>query len=209
MGIVSEIKTAYSEQFKNISVNITDGTNTVYCYRLAANVVVGDVIVVTGKVGSYEGAKQIAAGATAVIIQKAPEKEEEAIAGEKLTIAASTGTLSTDKKSITWNSDNYTITNNQGASTSAIRTSDTDHFRVYAKSDFAVSAKNDKKIVKLTIVCQNASYADAAVKSLTTAGATATAADNVVTIVAEAGVAAIEFTASAQFRVTDFYVVFA
>ena len=209
MGTVSEIKTAYSEQYKNISVNITDGTNTVYCYRLAANVKVGDVIVVTGKVGSYNDAKQIAAGATAVIIQKAPEEEEVVIEGEKFSIAANTGVLSNENKTITWTSDNYTIANNQGASTSAIRTSDADHFRVYAKSDFAVSAKNDKKIVKVTIVCQNEGYATKAVESLTTDGAKATAEENVLTIVAEAGVAAIEFTATAQFRVTDIYVVFA
>ena len=209
MGTVSEIKTAWSEQYKNISVNITDGTNTVYCYRLAANVAVGDIIVVTGEVGSYNNAKQIAAGATAVIIQKAPEKEEVVIDGEKLTVIASQGTLSNENKTITWNSDNYAVVNNQGESTSAIRTSDGDHFRVYAKSNFAITAKNDKKIVKITIVCQNASYAEAAVKSLTTTGATATAAENVVTIVAEAGVAAVEFTATAQFRITDVYVVFA
>ena len=45
-GVVSEIKTAWSDQYKNISVNITDGKDTYYLYRLATNVEVGDAIVV-------------------------------------------------------------------------------------------------------------------------------------------------------------------
>ena len=211
-GKVSEIKEAWTDQYKNNSVYITDGTNTFYVFRTNFKLDLNDEVVVVGEIGSYNGAKQIAKGAMAVVTTKAPTEggeEEVVIEGEKFSIAANTGVLSNENKTITWTSDNYTIANNQGASTSAIRTSDADHFRVYAKSDFAVSAKNDKKIVKVTIVCQNEGYATKAVESLTTDGAKATAEENVVTIVAEAGVAAIEFTATAQFRVTDIYVVFA
>ena len=215
-GKVSEIKEAWTDQYKNNSVYITDGTNTFYVFRTNFKLDLNDEVVVVGEIGSYNGAKQIAKGAMAVVTTKAPTEggeeggeEEVVIEGEKFSIAANTGVLSNENKTITWTSDNYTIANNQGASTSAIRTSDADHFRVYAKSDFAVSAKNDKKIVKVTIVCQNEGYATKAVESLTTDGAKATAEENVVTIVAEAGVAAVEFTATAQFRVTDIYVVFA
>ncbi|MBP3314282.1 MAG: hypothetical protein J6M03_00545 [Clostridia bacterium] len=215
-GKVSEIKEAWTDQYKNNSVYITDGTNTFYVFRTNFKLDLNDEVVVVGEIGSYNGAKQIAKGAMAVVTTKAPTEggeeggeEEVVIEGEKFSIAANTGVLSNENKTITWTSDNYTIANNQGASTSAIRTSDADHFRVYAKSDFAVSAKNDKKIVKVTIVCQNEGYATKAVESLTTDGAKATADENVVTIVAEAGVAAVEFTATAQFRVTDIYVVFA
>ena len=217
-GTVSNIaeKDVWSEKYNNMSVTLSDGTNTFYVFRTNTKVELGDVIVVVGKIGSYKDSKQLAQGSYAVILEKAPTEggeeggeEEVVIEGEKFSIAANTGVLSNENKTITWTSDNYTIANNQGASTSAIRTSDADHFRVYAKSDFAVSAKNDKKIVKVTIVCQNEGYATKAVESLTTDGAKATAEENVVTIVAEAGVAAIEFTATAQFRVTDIYVVFA
>ena len=91
-GVVSEIKTAWSDQYKNISVNITDGKDTYYLYRLATNVNVGDAIVVTGTVGSYNGAKQIAAGATAEII--AEKTLAEAVALEDGAYVLVKGTVS-------------------------------------------------------------------------------------------------------------------
>ncbi len=67
-GTVTEIKTAWSDSYGNISVNIADDAgNVLYIYRLATKVEVGDIITVKGKMGSYNGAKQIAAGATAEI----------------------------------------------------------------------------------------------------------------------------------------------
>lgn len=67
-GTVKTINTAWSDQYGNITVTIEDAEgNTLYVYRMKTNVEVGDVIIVSGKVGSYEGAKQIAAGSTAVI----------------------------------------------------------------------------------------------------------------------------------------------
>jgi hypothetical protein len=67
-GTVKEINTEWSEKYGNITVTIEDAAgNTLYIYRLATNVKVGDVVTITGKMGSYNGSKQIAAGATAVI----------------------------------------------------------------------------------------------------------------------------------------------
>lgn len=66
-GTVKTINTAWSDQYGNITVTITDGTNDLYIFRLATKVEVGDKVTITGKVGSYNGSKQIAAGATAVI----------------------------------------------------------------------------------------------------------------------------------------------
>jgi len=66
-GTVTKINTAWSDQYNNISVTISDGTNELYLYRLATKVEVGDVIVVTGKMATYNGARQVAAGATATI----------------------------------------------------------------------------------------------------------------------------------------------
>jgi DNA/RNA endonuclease YhcR with UshA esterase domain len=72
-GTVKEINTAWSEQYGNITVTIEDGEgNTLYVYRMKTNVKVGDVIQITGKMGSYNGAKQVAAGATAEILEAAP-----------------------------------------------------------------------------------------------------------------------------------------
>lgn len=67
-GSVTSIDTEWSDQYNNITVTITDADgNTLYLYRLGTKVEVGDMITVYGKVGSYKGAKQIAAGAFALI----------------------------------------------------------------------------------------------------------------------------------------------
>ncbi len=68
-GTVTAIDTAWSDQYKNISVYVEDEAGSkILCYRLGTNVTVGDVLIVKGFVGSYNGAKQIAAGATAEIV---------------------------------------------------------------------------------------------------------------------------------------------
>ena len=71
-GVIKSIDTAYSEQYKNITVTmLVNGTDkTVQCYRLAgddvANLAVGDTITVKGSFGSYNGVVQFNAGSTLV-----------------------------------------------------------------------------------------------------------------------------------------------
>ena len=73
-GIVTEINEAWSDDFKNITFTIRDGEgNTLYIYRCNTNVEVGNVVTITGKVGSYNDAKQIAAGSYA-IVETAPDE---------------------------------------------------------------------------------------------------------------------------------------
>ena len=96
---------------------------------------------------------------------------------ESMTIAANKGTVS--GKSISWTGTNFTLTNNQAKSTSAIRTSDSDHFRAYAHSELVVSAAEGKTITKIVVTCTGSSYATALVNSI---GANATANGSVVTI---------------------------
>ena len=67
-GKVKSIDTEWSDQYNNISVVITDGTNDILVYRCKTNLVVGNEVVITGKVGSYNGKKQIAAGSTANLV---------------------------------------------------------------------------------------------------------------------------------------------
>ncbi len=70
-GTVKTIDTEWSDSYGNISVTIVDAEgNELYLYRLSTKVEVGDILTVKGKVGSYEGAKQIAQGATATITGK-------------------------------------------------------------------------------------------------------------------------------------------
>jgi len=67
-GTVSAINTAWSDTHGNISVTITDDSGkTLYLYRLKTNVTLGDIITVKGDMATYNGSRQIAAGATAEI----------------------------------------------------------------------------------------------------------------------------------------------
>ncbi len=59
---------AWNTKYKNMSVTIKDENgNTIYVFRLGTQVGLGDTITIKGVVGSYNGDKQIAQGATAVI----------------------------------------------------------------------------------------------------------------------------------------------
>ena len=61
VGVITEIPTAYSEQYGNITVNMipVGDTRTVQCYRLCgdgvATLAVGDTIVVQGTIKNYKG----------------------------------------------------------------------------------------------------------------------------------------------------------
>ncbi len=67
-GVVTKIATAWSTKFNNISVTITDTEGkTLYIFRLATRVALGDTITVKGVVDEYDGSKQIGAGATATV----------------------------------------------------------------------------------------------------------------------------------------------
>ena len=96
-----------------------------------------------------------------------------------MNIYANKGTLS--GKSISWTQNGFTVTNNQASSSNAIRTSDSDHFRLYAKSEliFTSSSKNFNKVV---VTCTSSSYADALKTSASNAGLTANVSGSVVTI---------------------------
>ena len=68
-GTVARIETAYSEQYGNISVYISDDNgNQLYLYRLTGNVTVGQIIRVSGTITTYGGARQIAQGATFEVV---------------------------------------------------------------------------------------------------------------------------------------------
>ena len=67
-GTVCAINTAWNDSYNNISVTIKDEEgNSLYLFRLATNVALGDIITVKGTMATYNNARQIAAGATAEI----------------------------------------------------------------------------------------------------------------------------------------------
>ena len=69
-GTVASVDYKWSTYNKNMSVTLTDGTNTIYVYKLATKVYTGDVIKVSGTVTTYNSVNQIAEGATATIISE-------------------------------------------------------------------------------------------------------------------------------------------
>lgn len=56
-GVIESIDSAYSSQYNNITVTITDGTNSIKAFRMAGGeeLVIGDKIKVTGTLVNYSG----------------------------------------------------------------------------------------------------------------------------------------------------------
>jgi hypothetical protein len=213
-GKVSEIKEAWTDQYKNNSVYITDGTNTFYVFRTNVKLDLNDEVVIVGEIGSYNGAKQIAKGAMAVVTTEAPSTDEggeeggeETTAGEKFAIAASKGTLAADSETISWASENFTILVEKDNSITAIRVTDEDHFRLYQDSKMTITAAEGKKIAKVIITCTG--NKNLAAESIVTEGVTFAIEGTVATLTAEAGVDAIVIDAVAQTRISSIEVIFA
>jgi hypothetical protein len=213
-GVVVEIKEAWTDQYKNNSVYITDGTNTFYVFRTNVKLDLNDEVVIVGEIGSYNGAKQIAKGAMAVVTTEAPttdeggeEGGEETTAGEKFAIAASKGTLAADSETISWASENFTILVEKDNSITAIRVTDEDHFRLYQDSKMTITAAEGKKIAKVIITCTG--NKNLAAESIVTEGVTFAIEGTVATLTAGAGVDAIVIDAVAQTRISSIEVIFA
>ena len=113
---------------------------------------------------------------------------------ETLNTYANKGSLS--NKVITWTGTYFTFSNAQGSSSTAIRTSDTDHYRVYANSTLTFAANDGLKFKKLVITCGSSSYATALKNTL---GASASASQSVVTWTGSADT--ITAKATAQIRI--------
>lgn len=116
-----------------------------------------------------------------------------------MSIFANEGTVS--GQSISWTQDGFKVTNNQAGSSNAIRTSDSDHFRLYAKSELTFTSSN-KTFEKVVVTCTGSSYATALKTSAESAGLTATVSGSVVTISTSSPTTAMPtITMSAQSRI--------
>ena len=93
-----------------------------------------------------------------------------------LTVTGSTGTKSSDSSSISWTSDGVTFTNVKGST--AIRTSDSNHYRIYAGSSATISAPGN--ITKIVVTCTSSSYATVFKNSV---GSEVTVSGSAVTII--------------------------
>ena len=122
---------------------------------------------------------------------------------ETLSVTGNTGEL--NDTSISWTQGNVTFTNNKTEESTAIRTSDTDHYRVYTNSEVVISASNGSTISKVVITCTSSSYATVMETGATNGGYTATSSGSTVTITAN-NVSEIKFTVSGQTRLNTIVV---
>lgn len=113
---------------------------------------------------------------------------------ETMNVYANKGVLA--NKVITWTGTNFTFSNAQGSSSTAIRTSDSDHYRIYAKSTITLTANGEKKFKKIVFTCTGSSYATALKNAL---GSSASASGSTVTWTGSADT--ITATPTAQTRI--------
>ena len=121
-----------------------------------------------------------------------------------LVIKGTTGKLSSDKSTITWSGDGFTVVNTKGST--AIRNSDSDCYRAYKGSKITVTA--DAKIDKITITTQSGSYSADKVGTSVNAGNVTVSGTKYVVEFANS-VDTFEVTLANQVRITNIEVVFA
>lgn len=132
----------------------------------------------------------------------APVVEEHKVT---MDIFANKGTLA--NKVITWTSGDVTVSNAQASSTTAIRTSDSDHYRIYQDSKFIISADGGA-IKQIVITCTTSSYANVLVTSANkVSGLSATASGSTVTITVSSA-ESVTISLSAQVRVKNIAVTY-
>ncbi|MBR3682632.1 MAG: BACON domain-containing protein [Tidjanibacter sp.] len=223
-GIISqidEVNTSFGNATYYISV---DGTTTNHLvvfrgkylnnekFTAADQIKVGDEVVVLGVLELYNGSKAEITGSQIVSLNAGegggttePDPTPDPTPGEGDTtdgttisqdIFANTGAL--DGKTITWDFDEFTVSNNQHNSSTAIRTTDTDHFRAYQGSLLTFTAKGGKKFSKIVVTCTGSSYATELVNSFGTSVATANGAD--VTITCDSAEVSAEMLKQVRFK---------
>ena len=144
-GQVIEINQVWSEQWSNISVTIADAEgNELYIYRMGTKVEAGDFVTVTGKMGTYNEARQVAQGATAVITG-----HEDLVVDENVKVLSFASTdarteLTTDNQ--VWSANGITLTNTKASSTSNIADYSAP-VRFYKSTDLKIECTGMTKIV--------------------------------------------------------------
>ncbi len=179
-----------------------NGTTFTFEVAVATGYEIVAVRVNGNKVEAVEG-KYTGTIADVTTITVETKAEGEVVAeSETLAVPSTKGTLS--GKTITWTATSFTVTGRQASSKTAIRTKDSDHYRVYQDSELEIAGNNGKKITKVIVTCSSDAYATVLQGSLTTTGATATVSGSVVTVTVDEGsLDSISFTATAQTRITQ------
>ena len=118
---------------------------------------------------------------------------------DSLKVVGTSGSLSGNV--ITWTQNGIIVSNAKAGSSTPIRTSDDDHYRVYKSSKVTISVDN-AIITKVVITCTS-SYINGIKNGAEKAGYNVTVDGLLVTIIPNESVSSIEFTASEQARMTN------
>ena len=118
---------------------------------------------------------------------------------ETITISGTSGTLGEDSLSISWSLNDVSVVNNKADSSTAIRVSDSAHYRAYAGSTLNLSTTQGK-ITKIVINCASSSYMG--LTAITT-GATLSSSGTVYTIVVSGNISDVQLSVSQQTRITS------
>ena len=183
-GTVMEINSEWDSGYKNMCVTITDGKNSLYVYRLKTQVVLGDIITVTGEIGNYNNANQVAQGATAIITGHDTSYDEDDEPTQEVTAQLSFADKANRKEFSTskqvWTQNGVTLTNNKAKSTSNVADY-ANPARFYKNSEIIVTATGS--MTKIVFTCNSSSYATALKNSIgTVSGATISVSGSKVTV---------------------------
>lgn len=127
-------------------------------------------------------------------------------ATETIKVFGTTGTLASDKSNISWVGDYFTFTNNKGST--AIRTSDSDHYRAYANSSNSIKTTADVAITKIEITCTSSSYATECQTSINNSYSGAAGVSGSVVTASFDNVQEITFKSSAQWRLKQIVITY-
>ena len=168
----------WNEKYGNMNFTIKDATGELYVYACAYKVVKGDIVTITGVMGSYNGAKQIAKGATCEVTGHDSSYDPAADAVIINFDNTSKRTVYTTSQQV-WVENGITVTNDKGASTSNVGDY-SNPARFYKGSTLKV--ESEKAFTTLVFTCGSASYASALQSSINVEGASVSVNGSVVTI---------------------------
>ena len=180
---VSGANVTATENVDWLSTSVSGNTVTVTATENTGADRDATITVTYGSVNKVVAVKQLA---------KPAEGSEEVT--EQMNVYANKGSLS--NKVITWTGTDFTFSNAQGSSSTAIRNSDSDHYRIYQNSTITLTAHNGKKFKKVVFTCTTTSYATALKNTL---GSSASASGTTVTWTGSADT--ITAKATAQIRI--------
>ena len=201
-GVVAVVNEAYNSEYSNVTVTITvDGYNF-KCFRMkgdgASVIAAGDTITVSGTITAYGGAPQFAKDCTLVSYEKAPEVELPANAFI-ISFADKTARTEYSTEKQVWVQNGITITNEKASSTSNVG----DYAgpaRFYKTSNVTIACAGMTKI-EINCVGIESKYVE---PWMSVSAGTATNNNGIITIVFEAPVDALVYTAlTAQARANN------